>query len=91
MPYVRKLRQNFKKIKPTRRGFWFSANFKTGFIILGRKLWPVRLKYEINHEKKVVEIFSPKDKGHNNLMLQHFFGINDVDIETLVYAGEKKS
>ena len=91
LPHIKKLRQNFKKRKPTRRGFWFYANFKTGPIILGRKLWPVHRKYEINNKKKVVEIFSPKDKGHGNLMSQHFFCINVVDIETLVYAGEKKS
>ena len=85
------MRQNLKKRKPTRRGFWFSANFKTGPIILGRKLWPVHRKYEINHVKKVVEIFSPKDKGSGYLVSRHFFGINVVDIENLVYAGEKQS
>ena len=73
LPHIKKLRQNFKNRIPTRRRFWFFANFKTSPNILGKKLWPVHRKYEINHEKKVIEIFSREDKGQDNLVSQLFF------------------
>ena len=53
--------------------FWFSAHFKTSPIILGKKLWPVRRKYEINLGLKVVEIFNPRNEGQGNLVSQLVF------------------
>ena len=68
----KKLKQKMKKVRPEWRRICSSAKFKTSTIFLVLKLWPVASPQEINFCKKVIEIFTSKDKIQDYYILLLF-------------------
>ena len=69
---IKKIKQKMKKGRREWRRICSSAKFKTSTIFLVLKLWPVASPQEINFCKKVIEIFTSKDKIQDYYILLLF-------------------